>query len=200
MSSSKNKKKLPVDWGHFRVLWEADPSMTATAIAKMVGMTQQAVSLRIKREQWVKIPKGQDLIEDSHARADVITTGSPHQKAKAGSEEPAGKVEVLGKEPDRLHAVDTGLVFKTAVELRAKVLDRHRKEWDAARDIVYKAFHTADFEKAKLGKITAEALKVIQDGERKAWGIDGGTASGGGAVRSVTIKYEEREERYDDDD
>lgn len=61
-----------------------------------------------------------------------------------------------------------------AVGIRAKVLDRHRREWDGARNLIYQAIKAADFDKAKLAKITSEAIKIVQDGERKAWGLDAG--------------------------
>ena len=61
---------------------------------------------------------------------------------------------------------------KTAVELRAKLLESHRKEWMSVRAIVWDAINRRDFERAKLGKITSEAMRIIQEGERKAWGLD----------------------------
>ena len=57
---------------------------------------------------------------------------------------------------------------------RAQVLDRHRREWAAPRKLSYEAVQSRDFEKAKLAKITAETLQIIQANERKAWGIEQG--------------------------
>lgn len=58
-----------------------------------------------------------------------------------------------------------------AVDVRAQVLDRHRKEWAAPRKIAYDAIAKGDFERAKLAKISAETLTLIQAGECRAYGI-----------------------------
>ena len=72
-----------------------------------------------------------------------------------------------------------------AVDVRAQVIDRHRKEWAAPRKIAYEAIQRADFERAKLAKITAETLTLIQSGECRAFGI---TAEGRGAdARTLVV-------------
>lgn len=143
------KRPTADSWAKFRVLWEADPTMSQHDVAKLAGVSQVAVLKRIKREGWKKVSNQGELARRAHDKAD---------EAAASNEN--------GEPP----LVD--VVVETAVQLRAKILDRHRKEWDGARNNIYKAIQNADFEKAKLGKITAEALKIIQDGERKAWGMD----------------------------
>ena len=76
-----------------------------------------------------------------------------------------------------------------AVDIRAGVLDRHRKEWSAPRKLAYDAIQLSNqgkqtdaFERAKLAKITAETLQIVQVGECRAFGLneaargaDGGT-------------------------
>ncbi|MDH4557810.1 hypothetical protein E8F11_22000 [Pseudomonas sp. BN417] len=70
------------------------------------------------------------------------------------------------------------LAEDAAIDLRADVLARHRKEWSAARAISVDAVRLRDsdpekaFERAKLAKITAETLAIVQNGERRAWGLD----------------------------
>lgn len=65
-----------------------------------------------------------------------------------------------------------------AVNIRAAVLDRHRKEWSAPRKLAYDAIQKANsnpaeaFERAKLAKITAETLQIVQVGECRAYGLD----------------------------
>ncbi len=74
------------------------------------------------------------------------------------------------------------------VEVRAAVLDRHRKEWAAPRKLAYEAIQKATsdpagaYERAKLAKLTAETLQIVQVGECRAFGLneaargaDGGT-------------------------
>lgn len=59
-----------------------------------------------------------------------------------------------------------------SVEIVATVLDRHRREWSAARALSIEAIRDRNFDKAKLAKITAETIGIIQAGERKAYGIE----------------------------
>lgn len=58
-----------------------------------------------------------------------------------------------------------------AQEEKAAVIHRHRKEWEEHNEIMQHAIAMRDAEEAKLAKITAETLKIRQEGERKAWGI-----------------------------
>ena len=60
------------------------------------------------------------------------------------------------------------------MDARAQILTRHRQEWPAVRAQLYKAIKSTDYDQARTVKAAAEAMKVVQDGERKAWGIDAG--------------------------
>ncbi len=86
--------------------------------------------------------------------------------------------------PDKLLA-GPPIEIQTAVEavvaaeqVSEAVLERHRKEWSAPRGLSAEAMRIRDsdpfksFERAKLAKILAETLKLIQDGERQALGLD----------------------------
>lgn len=59
----------------------------------------------------------------------------------------------------------------SAAEEKAGVVLRHRREWQAQQAIVERAVAEQDFELAKLAKITAETIRIRQEGERRAWGI-----------------------------
>lgn len=48
---------------------------------------------------------------------------------------------------------------------------RHKAEWERHQCLIDEAMETGDPDKAKFAKITAEALKIRQEGERRAWGI-----------------------------
>lgn len=63
------------------------------------------------------------------------------------------------------------------------MVQRHRDEWEEHKEIVDTAIGTKDFETAKLAKITAETLKIRQEAERKAWGIDAQVAP----ITNVTV-------------
>lgn len=58
-----------------------------------------------------------------------------------------------------------------AQEEKAAVIYRHRKEWEEHNEIMQHAIAMRDAEEAKFAKLTAEILKIRQEGERKAWGI-----------------------------
>ena len=53
----------------------------------------------------------------------------------------------------------------------AVVMMRHKAEWERHQCLIDEAMETGDPDKAKFAKITAEALKIRQEGERRAWGI-----------------------------
>jgi hypothetical protein len=63
-----------------------------------------------------------------------------------------------------------------AIDLRAAVLEQHRKDWEVARQLLRAVAEEAEkatgFEKAKFAKIGAETLRIIQEGEHRAWGLD----------------------------
>lgn len=54
----------------------------------------------------------------------------------------------------------------------AAVLLRHKAEWEKQRELSDRAMSEEDADLAKLAKLTAETLKIRQEGERKAWGIN----------------------------
>lgn len=174
-----SKRPTADSWEKFRILWEADPTMSQHDVAKMAGVSQVAVLKRIKRDGWKKMANQSELARRAYDKADSAALNG--KLAEDGT--------VSGEHPDSVPQV-ASVVAATAVELRAKVIERHRKEWDGARNNIYKAIQNSDFDKAKLGKITAEALKIIQDGERKAWGFDKDEDKG---QMVVVVKREENE-------
>ncbi len=152
------------DWEKARKAWEVGPALSYVDIAQELGVTRQAVSRRARREGWTKRATTREVVEKAHVKADRRTVD--------------------------LQDVPNGKPEEVAVDLRARVLERHRKEWDGVRQRVYEALRKDDFEKAKLGKISAESIRIIQDGERKAWGLDV-PAEQSGEVRVVVERRED---------
>jgi hypothetical protein len=126
----------------------------------------------------------------------------PDLSARAGLLADSFKVKMseLGKPlDDAVAAAEASkeLSNEFAVDVRAQVLDRHRKEWSAPRKIAYDAIQQAQvqkdvpgaFERAKLAKITSETLTLIQAGECRAYGI----TMEGRAADAKTIVVVERE-------
>lgn len=58
-----------------------------------------------------------------------------------------------------------------AADAKAAVILRHKEEWEQHQQLIRAAVENGDFDAAKLAKITAETIKIRQEGERKAWGI-----------------------------
>jgi len=86
--------------------------------------------------------------------------------------EAADEVRVISEEL----SVDPGTVAQrteqAAVDARSEVLLRHRREWGVVRGLLAEAIKARDFERAKLAKITAETLAIVQANESRAWGLD----------------------------
>lgn len=172
MAASKPKPKI--DWERARTLWEADPKLSQGGLARLIGVSRVAVTKRANSEGWKKVSEqkaaAKVVQQRSYDRADERTADMAAEPAPPALEAPA--------EGDHPYAAPSPVTMDTAVEMRAKILERHRREWDGARNKIYKAIQAEStdpkgaFEKAKLGKITAEALQIIQNGERKAWGLD----------------------------
>lgn len=141
-----------------RALWEGDQNINMADVAKEVGVTVRAMRRWSQEENWSK--RQADMSERAHAAADTYK----------------GKLSELGPEitTDQQKQAEADAAEETAVQLRAQVLERHRKEWNVPRALVNEAVKARSFDKAKLAKITSETLKIVQDGERKAWGIDSG--------------------------
>lgn len=60
------------------------------------------------------------------------------------------------------------------------VLDRHRDEWLRLRRLMDAALESGDYDLARTVKLLAETLRLRQDGERRAWGLDGKSETGRG--------------------
>lgn len=146
----------PEQWEEVRAKREAGASFPA--LGAEFGISHQAIQKRAKAEGWgdgqdVKVAIVKKVAEKV---AGVVAGCNPKKKAEAIDAE-AGKA--------------------------AAVVTRHREEWPKARDMAEKAREThanaagmddkrVAFEDLKAAKIHAETLKIIQDGERKAWNLD----------------------------
>lgn len=158
-----------------RALWEGDPLISKRQVADEMKIPYATV------DRWSKGDEGRGEVWSK-------STADMSERAHAAANEYKGKLSELGPEitTEQQQQAETDAAEQTAVELRAKVLDRHRKEWDAPRKLSYEAIKDRNFDRAKLAKITAETLKLIQDGERRAWNID----SGPDGASKVTVVIE----------
>lgn len=158
------------EWQEVRAEWEVSPQQGLTWLTKAGGgrwnVTEEAIRRRRLKEEWQKRGTLASVAEKAQMAADRASVGG----------EVGGQVgdQVGQEEAEKTAAERSAVVEDAAVRLRASLLERHRSEWNMARKIAYEAVQARDFDKAKLAKITTETLRNIQDGERKAWGLDAG--------------------------
>lgn len=162
-----------------RAIYEATPGATCGLVfQELGGKVPESTLRRWKAEDgWKSVAR---TVTDLPARAAALANSFKVRMSELGK--PLSD-EVAAKEAAQ--EVST----QHAVEIRAAVLDRHRREWSAPRKIIYDAIQKSakgdvvgGFEMAKLGKITAETLQIVQVGECRAFGLneaargaDGGT-------------------------
>lgn len=113
-------------------------------VARRHGLSVAAVSKKAKKESWIQdVSATVNRIVEAKVNG-VVNTVDPVKKAEA---------------------------INAAADAKLKILEIHKSQWEKHRRHVEMAVEAADFEAAKLAKITAETLKIVQDGERQAWGI-----------------------------
>lgn len=167
-------------WKFARAQWEAEPLMTHAQVGDQLCVSKQAVQKRAKAEGWQKRINIQQAAEQAYEVADAALSGSGGENenlaAPAFKRAPVVVDSVPVNQPGRTEPLSDferhALAQETAVKKRAEILERHRLEIRAPRSLIIEALREKDFGKAKTAKAAAEALKVIQDAERKAWGFD----------------------------
>lgn len=130
------------DWETIRAEYEAGASQSA--LARRYGLSRAAIQKHIKAEGWMQ-EVAETINRLTEAKVAGVVAGCNSQK----------KAEALDR----------------AAEARADVIRRHKAEWEQHKAIMDDALKNSDFERAKLAKITAETIRIRQDGERRAWGI-----------------------------
>lgn len=130
------------DWEAIRAEYEAGASQAD--LSRRHGVSRKAIQKHIEAEGWMQDISGAiDRLTEARV-AGVVAGCDPKKKAKA---------------------------LSRAADARAAVILRHKEEWDRHQALIDEALSLGDFDRAKLAKITAETLKIRQEGERKAWGI-----------------------------
>lgn len=199
-----NDKTNAANWAIARARWEGEPRCSYADLADFLGISKQAIGKRAIKEGWTKKLNLTAIAGRAHTAADrnVVREavdvpklpGAVDDQPPPGATLPSSEA-ALGITPhaipDSKNATPEMLaraVEDAAVDARAQILKRHRTEWVAPRNQVYKALKSTDIDQAKLAKLAAETLKLIQDGERKAWGLDAGDTEG--QVRIVIERQE----------
>lgn len=151
-----------------RVLYETLPGMTFDKLAEHTGVSARSLEDRSRADgTWSKMPllPPKNMSDAAQAVADHYTK----KVTEFGDE--------ITEEQKKVALVDTAV--EVAVDLRAQLLDRHRREWDVLQYHLNKNLDPRNtmadkekFERAKFIKITAETIQIKQAGQRKAWGIE----------------------------
>lgn len=173
------KKKLVDDMASrraaARALFEGQPGATIDTVAAEVGVEPKLIRAWKAEGKWVVATKAAAGLS---ARAAELANNFKVRMSQIGT--PLSD-EVAAAEAAR----EVGQEF--AVDVRAEVLSRHRKEWAAPRKVAYEALRQAGkgdvagaFERAKLAKITAETLTLVQVGECRAFGLNHDARAGDG--------------------
>lgn len=130
------------DWETIRAEYEAGASQSE--LAKRHGVSRKAIQKHITAEGWAQDISGTlDRLTEAKV-AGVVAGCDPQKKAAA---------------------------LDRAADAKAAVIMRHKEEWEQHQQLIRAAVENGDFDAAKLAKITAETIKIRQEGERKAWGI-----------------------------
>lgn len=150
-----------------RVLYESTPGITQQQVADEIGVSRRSVENWCIEEGWNKV----------HLMPPTNMTEAAQQVADRYTGKLAEYGDDISAEQKQVALKETAV--ETAVDLRAQLLDRHRREWQPIRNRVYKQLDPRSsmsekerFEASKTTKINAETLAILQLGERKAWGID----------------------------
>lgn len=156
-----------------RALYEGTHGMSMSELADITGIPKRTLALQARDKDWAK------LLETKH--------GGQTEAAAAALELFRNRAAEVVEQK-----AETNEALKVLAEVvpgeRDEVLARHRKEWSAPRALAAEATRMREtdpikaMERAKLGKILAETLKLTQDGERKAFGIDVGELPAGQVV------------------
>lgn len=157
-------------WANARLRWEADTSVTFESVGKLLGVSRAAVSKRAGKEAWSRPESLQQINERAQLRADA-------RQAKRESHKVAQTTPSTSKVDD---ATRKEAVADLAADIRADVLERHRADWAAHRQLFELASIAKDFEMGKKAKISAEMLLLRQKGEAAAHGLNDGQGPANG--------------------
>jgi hypothetical protein len=180
-------KRKPVDWVRVRAVYEAGgPDASFRALGAAFGVSHTAVRQRCDREEWRQDLEPAIRNAVTAKVSGVVSTGNPEKTAAA-----------IESEADR----------------RVAVIERHRGEWEECRERILSGLraHKAAgsrvgpdgkpdplermagkreaFEDLKAAKIAAEALQIVQAGERRAHRLDEPPVEPPGQPRRVIVEY-----------
>lgn len=174
-------------WAQLRSDWEASPKQGIEWLSREHGgpwdITAEAIRRkRIKDgeagEAWAKPVNMGEVARKARLLADAATSSLvPGRLPPVGNLEPAESIERalgVGEAPPAQPV--GGDTEAAAVDVRSRLIETHRREWRVARGLAVRAVQEAQvakgFDVARYAKMLTEILTAIQNGERRAWGLD----------------------------
>ena len=127
---------------------------TIKQIAAEIGVSRRTVERWSAVDGWERIKSTHKLSERAHRIASKLS-----------------EIPENSKQEEREKALKA-VTEQLAVDERADVLVRHRREWQVSRVLMSEAVRERSTEKAKMAKMIAETTSIMQKGERLAWGLD----------------------------
>lgn len=143
--------------------------LTLDEVAAEVGCSSRTIKRYSSADGGWQKKTGPELTARAQAAADRISAAVADLPADAPD--------------DAREAVIAQVRATAAVDERAAIIARHRAEVSGPRALAYEGLRKKDMDLLRMAKTAAEALKVTQDLERRAWNIvDAGDAERGNTV------------------
>lgn len=156
---SKDKKKPEDVRAAARLLYETTP-LTIEEVAKEVGLSSRTLKRYSTADGgWCKLA-APGLSRRAHEAADRVASTVEVLPADATSER---RAEALAATAESV-----------AIDERANVIAKHRKEWGVVNGLIAVAVRSRKLDDAKLAESLCKTIAGKQVGERKAWGLEAG--------------------------
>ncbi|MGY3806838.1 hypothetical protein ACWNG8_06875 [Aeromonas veronii] len=157
------KSKEPVDVrAAARLMYESTP-LTVEEVGKEVGVSGRTVKRWSAADGgWRKVVV-QGLSLRAHEAADKVRDVVAELPKDV---EPGRKSEALAAAAEAV-----------AVDERAALLAKHRKQWGIIDGLVAEAVRKRDLNAAKLAESVCRTIAGKQTAERKAWGLEAGDSA-----------------------
>lgn len=154
----KDKKQEPDDIrAACRLMYETTP-LTLGGVAKEVGLSARTVKRYSTADGGWRKMVSPGLSRRAHEAADKVK----------------GVVEELPADatPERKAEALAATAESVAIDERAKLLAKHRKEWSIVDALVVAAVRSRDLNDAKVADTLCRTIGNKQKGERISWGLE----------------------------
>lgn len=154
---STNKREPTDIRATCRLMYETTP-LTLAEVARETGLSART----IKRYQaadggWRKLVSP-GLSKRAHEAADKVADAVENLPVDAAIE--------------RRNEAMASTIENVAIDERAQLLVKHRRQWVIVDGLVAEAVRSRDLQAAKLAETVCRTITGKQAGERKAWGLE----------------------------